>query len=209
VTLPDTRNRRIDAVVIGASAGGVEALSVLLPALAAGMSASVLIVLHVPRERPSLLAEIFSRKCALPVREGQDKDPIEGGIVYFAPPDYHMQVDTANGLPHIALSADDLVNYSRPSIDVLFETAADVFDRSLMGIVLTGSNNDGTAGLQAVHRAGGIAIVQDPASAEVAFMPQSALKGTPSACLLSLEQIARVLHTLNGPSPSKLGRRPR
>jgi two-component system, chemotaxis family, protein-glutamate methylesterase/glutaminase len=199
VTPSGTLDSRIDAVVIGASAGGVEALSVILPAFAAGSRVSVFVVLHVPRERPSLLEDIFSRKCALSVREAHDKQVVEAGTIYFAPPDYHMLIETG---AQIALSADDLVNYSRPSIDVLFESAADVYERRLLGIVLTGSNQDGTAGLRAVHRAGGIAIVQDPAEAQAPFMAKSALVGTPSAASLSLAKIAEAVSTLGGPAPA-------
>ncbi len=115
---------RIEAVVIGTSAGGVEALSALLPALPAGVCAPVFVVLHLPRERPSLLVDIFGPKCAVPVREAVDKDPIEPGTVYFAPPDYHLLIDDG---PTIALSDDEPVHHSRPSVDVLFESAADAF----------------------------------------------------------------------------------
>ena len=118
---------RVDGIVIGTSAGGVEALSILLPALPEGLRAAVFIVLHLPRERPSLLVDIFQPKCAVPVREAQDKEPVDRGTVYFAPPDYHLLVDDG---PQLALSADELVHYSRPSIDVLFESAADVVSAS-------------------------------------------------------------------------------
>jgi two-component system chemotaxis response regulator CheB len=132
---------RIDAIVIGASAGGVDALSVLLPALPGDLRAPVFIVVHLPRERPSLLAQIFAPKCALQVREAEDKMRVEPGTVYFAPPDYHLLVDKG---PQLALSIDELVHYSRPSIDVLFESAVDLYAKRLMGIILTGANQDGT-----------------------------------------------------------------
>jgi two-component system chemotaxis response regulator CheB len=184
---------RIDAIVIGASAGGVQALSTLLPALPAGMRAACLIVIHLPRESPSLLAEIFGRKCTLPVREAQDKEPVEAGTVYFAPPDYHLLIDPG---PRLALSTDDLVHFSRPSIDVLFDSAADVYGPGLLGIILTGWNDDGAAGLEAVHRAGGVTVVQQPDTAEAARMPQAALERSPVQFVLSLEQIAELLGTL-------------
>ena len=182
----------MDAIVIGTSAGGVEALSVLLPALPAGLRAAVFIVLHLPRERPSLLVDIFAPKCALPVREAEDKEPVERGTVYFAPPDYHLLVDEG---PRLALSADEPVNYSRPSIDVLFESAADVYGKRLLGIILTGANEDGAPGLEAVRRAGGATIVQEPRSAQVPMMAESALKRGPVDLVLSLEQIADLLRT--------------
>jgi two-component system chemotaxis response regulator CheB len=179
--------RDIDAIVIGTSAGGVEALSVLLPALPAGLRAAVLVVLHLPRERPSRLVDVFMPKCRLPVREAEDKEPIERGVVYFAPPDYHLLVDTG---PRIALSADEPVNFSRPSIDVLFESAADTYGARLLGIILTGASHDGALGLEAVHRAGGVTIVQQPESALMPLMAESALQRGPVDHVLSLEQIA-------------------
>lgn len=189
---------RIDAIVIGTSAGGVEALSVLLPALPMGLRASVFIVLHLPRERPSLLAEIFASKCALPVKEAEDKMRVEPGTVYFAPPDYHLLLDKG---PQLALSIDELVHFSRPSIDVLFESAADIYAERLMGIILTGANEDGAEGLATIHRAGGVTIVQEPDSAQVPLMVLSALKRTPADFVLPLEEIAGLLRTLASVEP--------
>jgi two-component system chemotaxis response regulator CheB len=184
---------RIDAVVIGASAGGVEALTGILPALPATFRPALLIVLHVPRERPSLLADIFANRCALPVREADDKEPVEPGTVYFAPPDYHMLVEKSR---QIALSTDEPVHYSRPSIDVLFESAADAYTDRLLGIILTGANSDGAAGLHAVHRAGGVTVVQRPDSAKVPLMVVSALQRNPADFVLSLTEIAALLKGL-------------
>jgi two-component system, chemotaxis family, protein-glutamate methylesterase/glutaminase len=193
------RADRIDAVAIGASAGGVEALALLLPAVPATLRAAILIVLHLPRERASVLAEIFSSKCARPVREAVDKEPVEPGTVYFAPPDYHLLVDKAGPAgAQLALSADDLVNFSRPSIDVLFESAADVYGQRLLGIILTGANHDGAAGLAAVHDAAGITVVQHPDTAQSSLMPMAAIKRSPVDYVLTLEQIAELLRTLDG-----------
>lgn len=201
---------RIDAIVIGASAGGVEALSMVLPALPANLRAPVFVVVHLPRERRSLLAEIFRTRCALAVTEAQDKEPVEPGHVYFAPPDYHMLLDRekpraprygpeppASSQVSISLSVDELVNYSRPAIDVLFESAADVYGSRLLGAILTGANNDGAAGLQAIRRAGGLALVQSPDSAQSSLMPESAIRKTPDALVCTLEQIAGILGSLD------------
>lgn len=185
---------RVDAVVIGASAGGIEALTVLLPALPAGLRAAVLVVLHLPRDKPSVLAEIFARKCALPVREAEDKEPIQPGTVYFAPNNYHLLVD--NG-PQLSLSADDPVHHSRPSIDVLFESAAEIYNERLLGIILSGANDDGAAGLAAIHDAGGVTIVQSPRTARAPQMALSALKLRPADCVLPLEEIADMLRALD------------
>jgi len=186
---------RIDAVVIGTSAGGVDALSVLLPALPGSSKAAVFVVLHLPRDRPSLLVDIFAPKCGMAVREASDKEPVEAGTIYFAPPDYHLLVDEG---PHLALSSDELVNFSRPAIDVLFESAADEYGERLLGIVLTGGNQDGAAGLQAVRAAGGMTIVQQPETAQVPYMPELALERGEVDYVLTLEQIAALLGTLQG-----------
>jgi len=184
---------RIEAIVIGASAGGVEALGLILPRLPAKFRPSLLIVLHLPRERPSLLVEIYEKRCALPIREADDKEPIEPGTVYFAPPDYHMLVERNR---QIALSTEEPVHFSRPSVDVLFESAADVFGSRLLGVILTGANEDGAAGLHAIHRAGGVTVVQQPDSAKVPLMVVSALQRNPADFVLSLPEIAELLKGL-------------
>jgi two-component system chemotaxis response regulator CheB len=189
----ETLRGRIEAVVIGASAGGVEALSVILPLLPATFRPSLLIVLHLPRERPSLLVQIYEKRCPLPVREADDKEPIEPGTVYFAPPDYHMLVEKNR---QIALSTDELVHFSRPSVDVLFESAADVYGDRLLGVILTGANEDGAAGLHAIHRAGGVTVVQQPDSAKAPLMVVSALQRNPADFVLSLPEIAALLQGL-------------
>jgi two-component system chemotaxis response regulator CheB len=194
VTTQESLSGRVDAVVIGASAGGVEALSVLLPALPANAKAAFFIVLHLPRDRPSMLAEIFARKCSLPVREAEDKESVTPGTVYFAPSNYHLLLDEG---PQMALSADDLVHHSRPSIDVLFESAAHVYKDRLLGIILTGANEDGSAGLAAVHDSGGTTVVQTPQSARSPQMVMSALKLRPADLVLCLEDIAELLRRLN------------
>jgi two-component system, chemotaxis family, protein-glutamate methylesterase/glutaminase len=181
---------RIEAIVIGASAGGVEALGLILPSLPVKFRPSLLIVLHLPRERPSLLVEIYEKRCALPIREADDKEPIEPGTVYFAPPDYHMLVERNR---QIALSTDEPVHFSRPSVDVLFESAADVYGNRLLGVILTGANEDGAAGLHAIHRAGGVTVVQQPNSAKVPLMVVSALQRNPADFVLSLPEIAELL----------------
>jgi two-component system chemotaxis response regulator CheB len=186
---------RVECIVVGTSAGGVGALGILLPALPATLRASMFIVLHLPRERRSLLPEIFASRCALPVREAEDKEPIQRGTVYFAPPDYHLLLEK-NGT--IALSADDPVNYSRPSIDVLFESAAEAYGERLLGIILTGANEDGAAGLEAVRCAGGVTVVQQPDDAQSPLMVMSALKRIPADFVLPLERIAELLGTLAG-----------
>ncbi len=182
----------IEAVVIGGSAGGVEALSLVLPGIPAASPASFTVVLHLPRDRPSLLVEVFARKCSAAVREAEDKEPVAPGTIYFAPTDYHLLIDDG---PQLALSADDPVHHSRPSIDVLFESAAQVYGPRLLGIILTGANEDGAAGLAAIHRSGGVTVVQEPATAHSPQMVMAALKAVPSSRVLSLEHIALLLQS--------------
>jgi two-component system, chemotaxis family, protein-glutamate methylesterase/glutaminase len=190
---------RTEAVVIGASAGGVQALCEVLPALPAGLKAAVFAVLHLPRDRPSLLVEVFSRKCALSVCEAEDKEPVAPGTVYFAPANYHLLIDPG---PQLALSADELVHHSRPSIDVLFESAAEVYRDRLLGIILTGASEDGAAGLEAVHDAGGLTVIQEPQTAQSSLMVLSALQRRSPDLVLSLAQIAELFASL----PVRIGR---
>lgn len=187
------RDRPIAAVCIGASAGGVEALTLILGALPASFALPVFVVQHLPRDRPSLLADILGPRCKRPVREAQDKESVEPGVVYIAPPDYHMLIDAG---PVISLSVDELVNFSRPAIDVLFESAADVYGATLLGVVLTGANDDGAAGLAAILRAGGAAVVQDPATALATAMPDAALRLSPGAWKMPLHAIPALLAQL-------------
>jgi two-component system chemotaxis response regulator CheB len=183
-------SRPLAALVIGGSAGSVEALTTILPALQPTCGIAVFIVMHLPRERPSLLVSIFGPKCRLRVVEAQDKEPVEPGTIYFAPPDYHLLIDQG---PQLALDAGELVNFSRPSIDVLFESAADVYAERLMGIVLSGANSDGASGLRAVQRAGGLTLAQSPETAAARTMPEAALFAAPTTASLAPGQICALL----------------
>lgn len=174
------------AVVIGASAGGVQALSQILPALPENYPVPILVVIHVPPRRDNALVNLLAAKCALQVKEAEDKEMVTGGTIYFAPADYHLLLE-ADGT--VALSSDEPVNHSRPAIDVLFESAADAYGAKLTGIVLTGANHDGADGLKAVGAVGGIALVEQPITAEVSTMPAAALAACPSARAMSFEQI--------------------
>lgn len=183
----------IDAVVIGASAGGIEALTQLLRALPTHFSPAVIIVQHLSRARLSGLSELFSSRCKLPVAEALDKQPVEPGHVYLAPPDYHLLVDKG---PQLALSIDAPVHYSRPSIDVLFESAADAFRHALMGVVLTGANADGAEGLRAIRDRGGITVVQSPDTADYPAMPLAALALGQPDFVVSLETLCEMFEQM-------------
>lgn len=180
----------VKAVVIGGSAGAVQALSLILPKLPASYPAPILIVVHVPPDRDNALVQLFASKAAIAVKEAEDKEPALPGVVYFAPSDYHLLVESDGSL---SLSSDELVNHSRPSIDVLMESAADAYGAGLVGVVLTGANDDGAKGLKAILDAGGTAIVEDPSDAYASAMPASAHKACPAAQIVRLEAIARSL----------------
>jgi len=180
-----------EIVAIGASAGAFEALSCILPKLDETFPLPVLVVVHLPADdKRSTLVELMQAKCKMRVCEAEDKVPIQNGTIYFAPPDYHLLVEPDKRL---SLSSEEAVLHSRPSIDVLFESAADVYGSSLIGIILSGANNDGAKGLHAVLRAGGAGLVQKPAGAYAPYMPQAALEASPNAKALSLEQISSFL----------------
>jgi len=172
-TLFSLPQRQIEAIVVGASAGGLQALSVLLVGLVETFRLPIVVVVHMPEVKDSKLAEIFRLRLEIDVKEADEKEPLHPGTLYFAPPGYHLLIELDKTL---SLSREERVHFSRPSIDVLFESAADVFGEHLCGVLLTGANEDGAAGLRAIHRAGGLTVVQDPAEAFVPTMPEAALK---------------------------------
>lgn len=183
----------VQAVAIGVSAGGLKALSAVLPGLPADFPMPVFVVIHLPPGKTSIVADLFAEKCRIAVREAEDKAPIEAGVVYFAPPDYHLLIDPDGCL---ALSSEEPVLFSRPSVDVLFESAADVYGAGLLGIILTGANNDGAQGLKAVIRAGGQGLIEDPAEAYASMMPKSAIDACPQARVMGLEAIGAYVRAL-------------
>lgn len=178
------------AVVIGASAGAVQALLKILPKLPADYPWPVLIVVHVPPDRSNALVALYQGRCAVAVKEAEDKELATPGTIYFAPSDYHLLMETDG---HLALSSDEPVNHSRPAIDVLLESAADACGAGLTAIVLTGANADGAQGMRAVVAAGGLAIVENPATAQASTMPMAALQACPAARIMTIEDIASFL----------------
>jgi two-component system, chemotaxis family, protein-glutamate methylesterase/glutaminase len=177
-----------EAVVIGASAGGLDALRLLFAALPSDFHPPVFVVLHVPAQGAPGLLSLLDEACALPVSSAVDKQPVQPGTVVLAPPDYHLLVEPDRRL---ALSVDPPVNYARPAIDPLFESAAAVYGRGLLALVLTGANRDGSAGALEVRRQGGRVWVQDPQSAYSSEMPAAALAAADS--VLILPEMARRL----------------
>jgi two-component system chemotaxis response regulator CheB len=176
-----------DILVIGGSAGSLEPLMAILAALPADVTAAIGVVVHMLPTQPSHLTSILARQGVRRVCEPEDKQPLEPNTIYVAPPNYHMLIERSRT---IALSVDEPVNYSRPSIDVLFETAADAFGKRTIGILLSGSNADGAAGLKRIADAGGIALVQKPESAAYAVMPQAALHSLPTAGIYDPAEMA-------------------
>jgi two-component system chemotaxis response regulator CheB len=189
--------RPIEAVVLGASAGGFEALLALLTGLPAGFRLPIAVVLHLPESHESRLAELFDHRLALAAREARDKEFLAPGVVYFAPAGYHLSIEADLSF---SLSCEDRVSYARPSIDVLFASAADAYGKSLAAVLLTGANYDGAAGLAGTQIAGGLTIVQDPATAEVATMPEAAIRRMTPDLILSLAEIHSLLRKLGEPT---------
>ena len=185
----------VEAIVIGGSSGSLQALSSILPTLPAACRVPVVIVVHLPPTSPSRLAEVLATKTVLPVREVEDKEPVAAGVVYVAPPSYHLLIERGRTF---ALSADDLLHFSRPAIDVLFESAADAYGAALVGVVLSGASEDGARGLAAIERQGGRAVVQSPESAVARTMPGAAIAATQERRILPLDQLGLLLATLAG-----------
>ena len=156
---------------IGASLGGTAALQQLLPTLPLEFPAAVALVFHRAPGSETTLVQFLRKYCRLPVEEAQDKTPIQSGRLYFAPADYHLLVED----DHFALSTEAPVSFARPSIDVLFESAAEAYGANAAGVILSGAGHDGAAGLAAIKRHGGLTMVQLPASAECSHMPDAAI----------------------------------
>lgn len=182
------------ALLIGGSAGSLEVLIEVLPKLEQLNSFALIIVLHRKSGEDNLLENLISIKTAIPIMEVEDKVPVEPGYIYIAPSDYHMLFEKDET---ISLDTSEKVNYSRPSIDVAFESAADVYGPSLAAILLSGANADGTAGLQAIKEAGGVTVVQKPDSAEVAYMPGYAIENMSPDLVLDIKQILEFVKNIN------------
>lgn len=190
---------KIQALVIGGSAGVVGALLQILPGLPKNYPLAVMIVVHLPPDCDSTLASLLNNRCQISVKEAEDKEPIRPGIAYLAPPNYHLLVEPDF---HLSLSQEEPVHFSRPSIDVLFESASDAYGDSLAGVILTGASSDGARGLRAVSEAGGLAFIQTLESAEAVTMPRAARTACPTARMMDLAQLTVTLQTEFSPSLS-------
>jgi len=196
------RNTPYKAVVIGVSAGGSAALAALLPGLPEDFPLPVLVVQHLPPGNGGYLVESLDQKCAMVVKEAEEKETLRPGCMYIAPPDYHLLVERDETL---SLSVDEKVNYSRPSIDVLFESAAYAWSSGVIGVILTGASTDGSKGLALIKERDGMTIVQDPTIAEQPIMPRAAIDAADVDHVLGLEEIGELLIEL-GTRSSECGR---
>ena len=191
--LPEHFDFRADAVAVGASAGGIDALLTLFQQLPPDMRASIVTVLHLPEHHESRLVQVFANRLQVPVLEAQPHAPLEVGTVYFAPPGYHLLVEADHSF---SLSCEPPVLFSRPSIDVLLESCAEVYRERLVGIVLTGANEDGAQGLARIAALGGLTAVQDPAQAAHSAMPLAAIRAASPDYVLPLAGLCRLLQTV-------------
>lgn len=182
--------KEFKAIVIGTSAGGLSALSILLEKLPPDYPLPIVIVQHRAKDQNSLMEEVLQPKCKIKIKQADEKEKIKKGIVYIAPPDYHLLIESDFTF---SLSSDALVLYSRPSIDVLFESAAIAYRDTLIGIILTGANTDGTSGLQCIKKYGGLTIAQSPAEAEFPRMPGAAINKGAAMLILTLKEIQKNL----------------
>lgn len=181
---------RYEAVVIGASAGGLATLSGILKGLPVDFRLPLIIIQHRAKDERMLLEEVLQAKCVIRIKQADEKEKIEGGVAYIAPADYHLLIEKDRSF---SLTCDEPVNFSRPSIDLLFETAAEVYMNKLIGIILTGASNDGAAGIQAIRRRGGFTIAQDPANATFPVMPRAAINTGSVLTVFTLEEIREFL----------------
>jgi two-component system chemotaxis response regulator CheB len=181
------------AVVIGSSAGGLNALKILFEGLDKRFPLPVIIVQHVSPDAENYLPLFLNNMKKIPVKEADEKEVPQPGVAYVAPPNYHLLLEQDRSF---TLTIGERVNYARPSIDVLFETAAEAYGDGLIGIILTGANNDGSRGLKRIKELGGLAIVQDPDEAESSSMPRSATESVQVDHVLTLNEIANFLNTL-------------
>lgn len=183
-------------IVVGTSAGGLAALQVLLPGLAEEFPSPLVVVQHRSREAGSSLCDFLQKSSRLPVTEPEDKEPILPGRVYLAPRDYHLLIEKGN----FALSTEAPVYFARPSIDVLFDSAADAYGEQVVGVILTGANADGARGLSRIKAEGGLALVQEPSTAQAREMPEAAIAATSVDRILPLGEVAPFLNNLCHPA---------
>ncbi|MBC7607190.1 MAG: chemotaxis protein CheB [Burkholderiales bacterium] len=181
---------KYEAIVIGVSSGGMNAMKVMFSLLPKEFKTPIIIVQHLGEYSDNYWIKLLNDKSNLSIKEADEKEKIENGNVYIAPPNYHLMIERDKTF---SLTVDERVNYARPSIDVLFESAAEAYKNKLIGVILTGSSSDGTAGIKKIKEYGGLTIAQDPKTAESAYMPASAIAAIKVDYILSLEDIIDLL----------------
>jgi len=190
-------NKRITncrVVIIGGSAGSLQALLQILPFIENPISFAIVIVVHRKNSDEQTLEDLIALRSKIKVKEVEDKVKLESGFIYIAPSNYHLLFEKNETL---SLDTSEKINYSRPSIDVSFESAAEIYRENLIGILLSGSNSDGTVGLRAIQAAGGISVVQNPLSADMPFMPNNAILHTTPDFILNTEEILEFIKEIN------------
>ena len=185
--------KSIESVVIGGSAGAIDALLTLLPLLPKDFDLPVVVVVHLAPDKPSYMPEVLGSRTHLRVKEAEDKEPLERGHLYVAPPNYHLLIERDRSF---SLSMDAPLHFSRPAIDVTFDSAADVFAERLVGVLLSGANEDGAAGLARIVDRGGTILIQRPSTAAALAMPEAALAATHDNHVLSPPEIGTFLGRL-------------
>jgi two-component system chemotaxis response regulator CheB len=186
-----------EAIVMGVSSGGLTALKILFSGLPKDFSTPIIIVQHINPLSDSQWIKLLNDKSNLNIKEADEKESIEPGNVYIAPPNYHLLIEKNKTF---SLTVDERVNFARPSIDVLFESAADAYKDKLIGVILTGSNNDGTQGIKCIKKYGGLVVIQDPETAESSFMPASAMAAVQPDYVLSLKGIVDLFIRITKPT---------
>ncbi len=186
--------RKYGAIVIGVSAGGLNAVSFILKKLPADFQLPIIIIQHRNTDQRELLEDILQEKCKMKLKQADEKEKIKDGVIYIAPPDYHLLIENDFTF---SLSSDARVKYSRPSIDLLFESASYVYRERLVGIILTGANNDGSDGIIRISKYGGETVAQNPEEAEFPFMPKAAIETGCVKHIFSLADIQKYLLKIN------------
>ena len=183
-------DKNYQAIVIGTSAGGLDAISKLFHQLPVNYPIPIIVIQHRAKDQRELLEEVLQSKCKIVIKQADEKEMIKGGFAYIAPPGYHLLIEQDRSF---SLSSDDLVSFSKPSIDVLFETAAEVFKENLIGLILTGANSDGAAGIMAIKKFKGLTIAQSPKEAQYPYMPQSSIETGAVEHVWTLKEIQEFL----------------
>ncbi len=187
------KSHKYKVVVIGASTGGSKALKAILSILPSEFALAVIIVMHRHKDTDGYLEQSLDNECKMHVKQADEKEEIKAGVVYVAPPNYHLLIEDDGTF---SMSVEGAVNYARPSVDVVFESAAEVYGKCLIGVILTGANKDGSLGLKRVKEAGGLAIVQTPETSEAAEMPKAAIAAVNPDYVLPLDEIGLLLRKL-------------